>query len=191
MPNAPVKLTERNLKEQIEKNLHAIMVDCPSYRLLVGIPGTVFRGKKSIVSVAKSGKNKGKEVRKIVNSTEIFNVAEYAATNEFGSYSKHIPSRPFMRTTFQGESMTMIQKAAWKLLSEMAEVNQNAKDFLEKLGLYIAGRVQKNITNGHFAHNAPYTISKKHSSTPLIDTGTMRRSITAWVTSANKGISNV
>lgn len=192
MPNTPVQLNERNLKEQLKKNLQAILVDCEQYDLKVGIPGEIRNTKKSIVVSKHVGGVTIKKKKVVKNKgAEPANVAEYAAKNEFGVVGTgkkawNTPPRPFMRTTFQGESMQMIQKMAWKIFSEIAMTNRNAKEGLEKLGLYIAGRVKMNILRGHFKANAPETIERKGSDTPLIDTGTMRRSLTAWVTGKNK-----
>jgi hypothetical protein len=174
-----VKLNSRNLKEQLEKNLKAILVDCNNYTLKVGIPATVTNTKKSIVKMNKKGERK----RKIVKSDVPSSVAEYASKNEFGSFSENIPSRQFMRDTFKGESMSRIRKVANKIFTEIAQANRGAKEALEKLGLYIAGAVQTTINKGKFEKNSPVTIALKGSAKPLIDTGTMKRALTAWVTS--------
>lgn len=183
MPNAPVQLNERNLHEQIKKNLKAILVDCEQLNLMVGIPASEYNATKTQVYKNKKGEKKKRTID-VAHNTQ---VAEYAAKNEFGSYSEHIPSRPFMRTTFVGDRMTAIQKVAQKIFTEIAETNRGAKEALEKLGLYISQQVRQNIVKGQFAPNSPVTIARKLSSKPLIDTKTMSNAITAWV----KGKQNV
>jgi hypothetical protein len=178
MPNAPIELSERALKEQLEKNLKAILLDCEKYNLKVGIPAYEYNASKTQVYTNKKGIKK----RRSVDVAHNVNVAQYAAKNEFGSFSEHIPSRPFMRTTFIGDSMKQIQKTAQRIFTEVAETNRGAKEALEKLGLFIAGAIQRNIVKGNFKPNSPVTIARKGSSKPLIDTGTMRRAISAWVT---------
>lgn len=160
MSKAPVPLTEKHVREQLEMNLKAIIKDLPQYKLMVGIPAD------------KNNNKKGGD-----------NIAHYASINEFGSFSKpRIPSRPFMRNTFKGDSMNKISKKAQVLLKQVASENANAKLFMDKLGFMIAGQVRDNITHGDYVPNSKITIAKKGSSKPLIDTGTMRRAITSWVT---------
>lgn len=171
-----VEFSVDNCKEILKKNLKAILVDCENYQLRVGIAGDIFNGRKRV---------KGK----LKNSNYLAPVAEYAAKNEFGSYSEHIPKRPFMRSTFeQGGHLELIRKAAFKYLSEVAENNRGAKEGLTKLGLFVAGRVKKNIRDGNFTPNppnAPATIARKGSDQQLLDTGLMTQSISAWVVSKN------
>jgi hypothetical protein len=172
MPNEPVEFSTRACEEVLKKNLKAILVDCEQFVLKVGIAGGNFNGRKS-----RGGK--------LVKSNTIQEVSMYAAKNEFGSYSEHIPSRPFMRTTFtQGNHLEIIRKRAYQIFNEIAETNRGAKEGLTKLGLFAAGRVKKNIRDGNFTPNppnAPSTIAAKGSDQQLFDTGLMTQSITAWV----------
>jgi hypothetical protein len=164
-----LELKKLVIEEAIKKRLEAILIDINNHKCLVGIPA----GKTNI---------KAEKKYKIEQELEI---ATYAAQNEFGSFSKHIPSRPFLRTTFTGEKMKLIVEKAKGFLTQCAEQNRNAKDFLEKIGLFAAGQVRKNITDGAFTPNPPnasLTIAIKKSSHTLIDTGEMRRAVTSWVT---------
>lgn len=163
-----VALNRRNVEEQINKNLKAILVDVKQYDTKVGIIGG------TVNTDAEAKYKKPQEV----------DVAYYAAENEFGVYSKGIPSRPFLRTTFEGERREKISRKAQSILKECAENNRNTLGYLTKLGLYAAGEVRANITQGDFEGNSEITILRKGSSRPLIDTGTMRRYVTAWVTKA-------
>jgi len=161
-----LELNRRNVEEQIYKNLSAILKEVPKYNTKVGIIGGTVNTK---------AEKKYKEVQEV-------DVAYYAAVNEFGSYSQGIPSRPFLRTTFQGDNLEKIYKKGQGFLKECAEENKPPEQYLIKLGLYCAGLVRQNITKGDWTLNSKLTIKLKRSSKPLIDTGTMRRYITSWVT---------
>lgn len=171
-----VEFSPRAMEEVIKKNLKGILVDVENYQLRVGIAGDIFNGRKR-----KGGK--------LVKSNYFAPVAEYAAKNEFGSYSEHIPARPFMRTTFtQGEHLELIKGMAWKYLNQIAEQNGNAEQYLLKLGMFVRSRIAKNISDGNFTPNppnSPATIAMKGSSRQLIDTGLMRQSLSAWVVKKN------
>jgi len=167
MGNTPIKFSAENLKSQIYKNLSALIIDTTEMSLLVGIPGTA----------------QTKVSKKDASSGDIpLNIATYAAKNEFGSFSERTPARPFMRTTFTGERLKKIEKAANIIFTQIAQTNRDAKSALQKLGMFIVGQIQQNITHGQWKPNSPYTIAKKGSSKPLIDTGAMRQSISSWVT---------
>lgn len=154
-----VPLTRENIIEQVKKNLDVLVNQIPQYNLAVGIP---------------AGKKNPKK-----DST--LTVAEYAAVNEFGSYSRGIPSRPFMRTTFRGSNLIEIRKGALKALTNVAYNNGSAEQFMSQLGFICSSQVKKNIRHGDWVGNSEYTKRKKGSSRPLIDTGTMRQSVSSWV----------
>jgi hypothetical protein len=196
------------VEQQIKQQLEAILIDVPKHKCMVGIPGGQ-KNEKSVKKYSKFDRETYKEIdyqvwkhwryRKFSPGTKVaitkelvrrqdqeqVDIAYYAAKNEFGSMSDKVPARPFLRTTFQGERLEKIQKKAQAILSDCAMQNRNAEDFLNQIGLYAASEVQRNITDGSFQPNppnAPLTIAIKGSSHTLIDTGTMRRAITAWVT---------
>lgn len=198
------ELSKIAVEEAIKQNLKAIIYDIPKYKCLVGIPA----GKENTASKKKYNKLRIDDVRALDyqvwkkyrkynppmkmaitnemirrNNQEPVDIAYYASQNEFGSYSDHIPARPFLRTTFEGDKLEKINKKAQQFLNECAENNRGAEDYLNKIGLYAAGLVQENITKGDFTPNppnSPLTIAIKGSSKPLIDTGTMRRALTSW-----------
>jgi hypothetical protein len=58
---------------------------------------------------------------------------------------------------------------------------QTRERALKRLGIFAEGRVKLKITKGPFVPNAPFTIRKKGSDKPLIDTGRMRGSIISKV----------
>lgn len=188
------------IEAAISARMSAILVELPKYRCLVGIPA----GKENkstrddFLSIPATYKKAQKNIKKLGLaapglSIKVFfellrraqtpntDIATYAAKQEFGSVSENIPKRPFLRTTFEGARLIKIRKKATILLSECAKQNRNAKDFLEKIGIYAAGEVRKNIKFGRWGENSPVTKAIKGSTKPLIDTSTMIRAITAWV----------
>ncbi len=106
-------------------------------------------------------------------------IADVAIFNEFGTVD--IPERPFMRIAFdghQGDIADFIEARVADVLDRKLTANQAAS----QVGIFFASLVQRTITEaaGWAAPNAPETIEQKGSSSPLIDTGQMRQSVT-WV----------
>ena len=102
------------------------------------------------------------------------NLASIAGFNEFGT--SDIPPRPFMAQTFDlnvFEVKTFIQNECGKII----DLKQTIPGALGRIGLFYQSKTQQQITEGKFAPNAPFTIKKKGSSKPLIDTGRLRQSI--------------
>ena len=100
-------------------------------------------------------------------------VAQVAAWNEFGT--RNMPSRPFMRDTVnlnKAEVKRTFDEAAKAILNGSTEDRE-----LEKIGVLAKAMMQKQITDGGYAPDAPSTVRKKGSSHPLIDTGQMRQSV--------------
>ena len=100
-------------------------------------------------------------------------VAQVAAQNEYGH--GRIPSRPFMRN-----SMRKHKKDIRKGLKRVARAETAAKPAniqIMRLGMRAQNWVRREITDLRTPPNAPMTIAKKRSSTPLIDTGRMRQEI--------------
>ena len=104
---------------------------------------------------------------------EEITVADVVAWNEFGS--ERSPSRPFMRQTVE-DYKGQITKHANKAV-KAAIHGGGAEEALNSIGAFTKGKMQLEIRNGDWVPNAPYTIAKKGSDKPLIDTGRMRQSI--------------
>lgn len=105
------------------------------------------------------------------NGADIIDVAAY---NEFGTVD--IPSRPFLKRSFDGNEELIISFMAQEGAKTIKK-GQAAAQTLRKIGLFQTGLIQKEITEGNFAPNAPSTVRRKGSSHPLIDQGTMRDSV--------------
>ena len=104
-------------------------------------------------------------------------VALVGAVHEFGSGTRKIPERSFLRSTINDE-----RKTYTKMLSTIAEFaideGRDLKDGLAIVGQVAQGDVQKKIVDIKDPPNTPETIRRKGSSNPLIDTGHMRQSVT-------------
>jgi hypothetical protein len=110
-------------------------------------------------------------------------VAEVAAYNELGS--SDTPARPFMRQSFEKHEAEL--KAACEQVNRTLASGGTVQEALGRLGVIAKALVQEEIVEGSFEPNAPSTIKKKGSDKPLIDTGTMRQSVTYVVREAGEG----
>ena len=114
------------------------------------------------------------------NGVEIVDVAMW---NELGTSST--PSRPFMRDSVD-KHIDAIQDFCMKQGKQVVEGKITAQQCLNAIGVYQKGLVQTEIRDGEFEPNAPSTIKKKGSDHPLIDTGTMRQSVSYVITDKKK-----
>ncbi len=102
-------------------------------------------------------------------------LAEVAYYNEYGT-SRGIPERPFIRTTAD-ENRKAYAARMQKEVQAIFAGRSNVRNALERVGALAQGHVRKKIRNLKTPANAPATIAAKGSSNPLIDTGTLLRSI--------------
>lgn len=102
-------------------------------------------------------------------------LADIAVYNHFGT--KHIPARPFLQNAVDQNQAEILKrlKGSLKLISE-GQVSPETQ--LNRIGAYLVGLVQREITDLRTPPNAPATIRKKKSDNPLIDTGRLRQSVT-------------
>ncbi len=100
-------------------------------------------------------------------------LCEIAAFNELGT--QHIPARPFIRQTADSNEEGILSF----MTAEVAKVAQGgtAEDALKRIGTMTKGLMQGTISSGDFTPNAPSTIKRKGSATPLLDTGAMRQGV--------------
>jgi hypothetical protein len=101
-------------------------------------------------------------------------VIQVGTWNEFGT--ERIPSRSFIRAWF--DEYLGQNKAIAKRLAMVAVRTGKSGTLLDKLGVLFVGQIQRRIAAGIDPANAASTIKRKGSSTPLIDTGQLRSSIT-------------
>lgn len=90
------------------------------------------------------------------------------------NYGLGVPLRPFMAIAFAQNS----DKYKKFLGKEISKDPDNIDTTLDKIGAMGKGDVQKSIIDLKSPPNAKWTISKKGSSNPLVDTGHMIQSVT-------------
>jgi hypothetical protein len=100
-------------------------------------------------------------------------VAMVAAIQEFGAPSRGIPPRPFFRRAIAKHSPEW-PEAVGNLLKANG---YDAVKALSLSGAAIAGQIQQSIVDLTDPPLAPSTIARKGSAKPLIDTGTLLRSV--------------
>jgi phage gpG-like protein len=110
-------------------------------------------------------------------------IVEVARTHEFGSITKKIPARSFLRVPFY-EKEKQVDNLIFRGYKMMVEKNETVDKALDLIGLGA-----RDISVGAFRDNnwqelKPSTIKAKGSSAPLIDTGNLRQSITWEVRNA-------
>ncbi len=90
-----------------------------------------------------------------------------AAVNELGS--SKTPSRPYMRSWFDGE-LKRIKAFSERLLGKVADGRMSADDALKRLGKFGVNGIRDSIQLFNAPPNAPSTVKKKGHNDPLIDT---------------------
>lgn len=123
-------------------------------------------------------------------------VAEIAAVLEYGTEDGRIPSRPFLRHTFDAERENLIGTAK-KLLPLIYVNKMTVEKALGIMGLQLATATKRYITDtpgGVPPPNAPSTLARKQAkghngaaTRTLIDSGRMVNSITWTVISHGGG----
>lgn len=109
-------------------------------------------------------------------------MAMVAAANEFGVPSRGIPERSFLRAGLLNHLPDLIRLNALNI-QKIARGGFTVLTALRQLGTFAASQVQQEIVQGSFEPNAPSTVARKKSSKPLIDTGSLRQSITYRISS--------
>lgn len=100
-----------------------------------------------------------------------------AAVHEYGSVSKKIPSRPFMRQAISLYKQQIQQRMDAEARG-IIEGRHTARTAAARIGEFFTGAIKATFTRGTFRALKPRTILAKGSSRPLIDTGEMRNSVT-------------
>lgn len=112
-------------------------------------------------------------------------VAQLATIHEFGKVIHQprmgrtivIPERSFLRKTVDMYRDAIARRQV--LLSQGFILGKfELTGAMELLGMYVVGLIKQRIANGIAPPNSPWTIARKGSSKPLIDTGQLRNSIT-------------
>lgn len=99
--------------------------------------------------------------------------------NEFGTWNT--PARSFIRAWFD-ESSGRMRDVLVPQMRHVVAGESTPEIALERVGLWAVGQVQKRIADGISPENAQVTKDLKGSSTPLINRGILRSSISYRVT---------
>lgn len=110
------------------------------------------------------------EFDKKVEGSDNFNLASLAAVLEFGN--ERIPSRPFLRQTLAENQNKYIE-----LFVDLIGKGFSIEQVYKQIASTAQGDVRLNIAKGDWVANAKSTIKRKGSDKPLIDIGTMRKSV--------------
>ena len=132
---------------------------------------------------AKAVTKRVEDVRGLVMSVGVHAEAggeniENAERHEFGL---GVPQRSFIGAYADANQADVVKRMSAAVAAGLAGKGAGPRQNLEALALKCAGEVQAMIAGGIAPPNAPSTIAKKGSSTPLIDTGQLRPSITGKV----------
>ena len=120
------------------------------------------------------GLKRGKKGKKHNGMPSKADLVEIALYNELGTST--IPSRPFLAQTVQMHEEEIKEMAATEV-SQALLGEKDSQQAFEVIGEDVRKKVQNRIDEGQFVPNAPSTIRRKGHDHPLIDTGTMRDSI--------------
>ena len=91
-----------------------------------------------------------------------------AAANEFGTFK--IPERPALRNAFDN-NRPALESLKLRLITGIYSGKLTAERALGLLGEQHQRNTQKSIRDLKTPPNAPFTIARKRSSNPLVDTG--------------------
>lgn len=124
------------------------------------------------------------------------NLAQIAAIQEFGSPDQRIPERSFIRSTIDERTSDYkrgLDRAATAGIEAAVAGGPAAGTAaitlqLRRLGQEAADDVAAKIRDLRDPPNSPFTIARKGSSNPLIDTGRLMASIDAEVRKGDGGV---
>ena len=103
-------------------------------------------------------------------------VASRGAVHQLGSSDGRIPRRPFMSQSFDKKAK-ILYVFGTGLYKEITSGKMSVNTGLSKLGELHVNQIKLGIVNGNFKPLSAYTIAKKKSTKPLIDTSVMMNSV--------------
>tara|TARA_R110000772_G_scaffold24212_12_gene64170 strand:- start:5220 stop:5696 length:477 start_codon:yes stop_codon:yes gene_type:complete len=104
--------------------------------------------------------------------------AQLGATMEFGTDNGNIPARPWLRPGVESGNEEYLN-----IITDSIESGEPLEKALEIVGVVAVAKAQQYMIDLKSPANAPQTIARKGSSNPLIDTGSLKSSVTHKVTS--------
>lgn len=100
-----------------------------------------------------------------------------AAVNNFGSSSRGIPARPFMSEGAE-PAVEATSPIAAELIPLLNEGKITIPQILKEMGPFAEAAFKQKMTEGPWEPNSELTQELKGSSSPLLDTGLLRNSLT-------------
>lgn|SRR5574342_207575 len=123
----------------------------------------------------------------VVKTAQSLTVGEIAAIHEFGLGG--LPQRSWLRGWCDGQA-AMIHRTLAELARRVVAGKMDEERALSLAGAKFQGSIQARIRAGVPPPNRPSTIARKGSSTPLVDTGQLRASVT-WLVVSREASFNV
>lgn len=88
-----------------------------------------------------------------------------------------IPERSYMRSSWD-ESAGELERLTTQLLRQVLTLRLSPAQMYERIGVWLVGRIQRQIRTLSEPPLHPMTVERKGSSNPLVDTGRLIQSIT-------------
>lgn len=104
-------------------------------------------------------------------------LAVIGAIQEYGSADGHIPERSFLRVPLR-QNEDALKGMFRKLMKQVTAGEVTMYSAMDQVGARAAGLSKEAIESGIAPANAPSTIKRKGSATPLVDTGALSQAIT-------------
>lgn len=112
------------------------------------------------------------------------NNAQLLYIHTHGSPLRHLPARPVIEPAIEADGNKQVISGELKqaVKAQLEGEPQQAKQFMRRAGTAGSNAAKAWFTDArnNWAPNTPFTIRRKRSDRPLIDTGALRKSIT-WV----------
>lgn len=156
--------------------LQARLADQGRQRVYVGLLAEDGAAPKTVVEHLSAVRNFDEQER----AGEPKTLIEVAVINEFGKDG--VPKRSFLRGWVDQNRKQIREQIVKTIILDVKQSgleNLMLNRTLGLLGVWGQGQIQAFISNRIPPPNAPYTIEKKGSDVPLIDTGQLRSSI-SW-----------
>lgn len=132
----------------------------------VGVHGP--EGQQIATSPEDGGEDGGGGERKRLTVLDVGTFNEYGMGNN--------PERSFIRATVDMNASAN-DMALRKIAQAIIQGKYDGRTGLDRFGLLVVGQIQTRISNGIPPPNAPSTIARKGSSTPLIEDGQLRSAV--------------
>jgi hypothetical protein len=132
-------------------------------------------GQKYVVKVGILG-------NKVSRKSNVLTNAEVGLVHEFGSASRKIPPRSFLRMPIYTQAEKIIKETSAGAENDIAE--GRIVRVMTRLGVAAENAIQDAFGSagfGNWAPDKPATVRRKGSESPLIDTAQLRKSISSKV----------